>query len=841
MNLIQPAAIKAIALSVDVTHLTDEAAKALAPDVEYRLREVIQDALKFARHSKRTKLTTQDVNNAMRLRNIEPMYGFLGNNDPAKFVRATGHPDVYFVRDATVPLEQITCSALPKAPNHTTVMPHWLFIDGVQPQTEENAAVDRPQPAPKRQRLASTGAAGGAAAAGASAAGAAAAGAGRGQAAEQGPGGRRRGDGTAAAAAGGVASPASPGGGGGGAGGEGGGLVGSGGGERVLLPVQHILSDEMQRLLDQIKQVLGTVCSAAPPPSTAAAGGQPCSLWGTLDDPATAAAAAAAAGGGASSSSLSLLLPPSELVLTPMQRAVLVTMQSDPGMQQLLPYLVKHVADEVAGGLRQLPRLHLVIRVMQALLLNPHVQLEPYLHQLMPPLLTSLMAKSLGPGPAADHWALRDAAAALLTRLCGRFGEPFYSLQVKISKQLLRTMLDGSKPLTSHYGAVAGLAAMGHSTVRLLLLPQLEPYLAKLQPALNARKEGVRQYEATKVYGALLRAAGAAMYDKLVGTAADGLLPVHLFRAAARSRRATVLALQGFTSPGPIVAAAAPTSPSSPAPSNANAAATHKPSNPTPTPANVATNDTPQHSKSPTAEASNSNPLSQAPNAASAASTNAARLEVLWQQTTRDNPALRNIFDAIVSNPSAPTSLSQLANLRGIAADPANALRETALAALHQLARLGIVQPPPLLQQQRQQPQKQQQPGAGAAAGGAGGAVLNGSGAPPSAKGDGVEMRMHASAEAAVGGEATGRQAAGGEAAGGGVVGGAALQGKQLQPGAEAAPLSSLSGRSPRAILAESWREDADLGEVVWALVAVFGPPFLAWLPQPQLLPAMLI
>ncbi|GIL54913.1 hypothetical protein Vafri_10610, partial [Volvox africanus] len=146
MSFITPAAVKAIALSVDVTRLTEEAAKALAPDVEYRLREIIQDALKFARHCKRTKLTTQDINNAMRLRNIEPLYGFLGNNDPAKFVRATGHPDVYFVRDAMVPLEQITYAPLPKAPNHTTVMPHWLFIDGVQPQTEENAAVERPPP-----------------------------------------------------------------------------------------------------------------------------------------------------------------------------------------------------------------------------------------------------------------------------------------------------------------------------------------------------------------------------------------------------------------------------------------------------------------------------------------------------------------------------------------------------------------------------------------------------------------------------------------------------------------------------------------------------------------------
>ena len=32
---------------------------------------MVQDALKFARHSKRTKLTTEDVSNALRMRNVE--------------------------------------------------------------------------------------------------------------------------------------------------------------------------------------------------------------------------------------------------------------------------------------------------------------------------------------------------------------------------------------------------------------------------------------------------------------------------------------------------------------------------------------------------------------------------------------------------------------------------------------------------------------------------------------------------------------------------------------------------------------------------------------------------
>lgn len=47
-SFIQPGTIKAIAETVDVTGLSDEAAKALAPDVEYRLREVIQASLAAA-------------------------------------------------------------------------------------------------------------------------------------------------------------------------------------------------------------------------------------------------------------------------------------------------------------------------------------------------------------------------------------------------------------------------------------------------------------------------------------------------------------------------------------------------------------------------------------------------------------------------------------------------------------------------------------------------------------------------------------------------------------------------------------------------------------------------
>lgn len=42
MSIIHHNTIKAIAHSVDIPKLADDAAKTLAPDVEYRLREVVQ-------------------------------------------------------------------------------------------------------------------------------------------------------------------------------------------------------------------------------------------------------------------------------------------------------------------------------------------------------------------------------------------------------------------------------------------------------------------------------------------------------------------------------------------------------------------------------------------------------------------------------------------------------------------------------------------------------------------------------------------------------------------------------------------------------------------------------
>eukprot|EP00232_Nephroselmis_pyriformis_P011453 CAMPEP_0182887652 /NCGR_PEP_ID=MMETSP0034_2-20130328/20963_1 /TAXON_ID=156128 /ORGANISM="Nephroselmis pyriformis, Strain CCMP717" /LENGTH=144 /DNA_ID=CAMNT_0025021029 /DNA_START=47 /DNA_END=478 /DNA_ORIENTATION=- len=141
MSALEPSSIKIIAQAVDIPNLSDEAAQAMKPDVEYRLREIIQEGMKFMKHSKRTKLLTEDVNNALRSMNVEPMYGF-GNKDPLRFVRAAGHPDVFYVEDRDLSFSQIIEGGLPKCPVDASVRAHWLAVEGVQPDIPENAPAE---------------------------------------------------------------------------------------------------------------------------------------------------------------------------------------------------------------------------------------------------------------------------------------------------------------------------------------------------------------------------------------------------------------------------------------------------------------------------------------------------------------------------------------------------------------------------------------------------------------------------------------------------------------------------------------------------------------------------
>ncbi|CAN1193409.1 Transcription initiation factor TFIID subunit 6 [Linum perenne] len=375
-------AIEVIAQSLGISNLSPEVPLALAPDVEYRLREVMQESIKCMRHARRTTLTSSDVDRALSLRNVEPVYGFT-SKDSQRFKRAAGHKDLYYVDDKPLEFKDVREAPLPKSPLDTSLTTHWLAIEGVQPIIPENPPLE-----------------------------------------------------TVSAPADGKRSD----------------LKEDGLPVDIRLPVKHVLSRELQLYFEKIKE-------------------------------------------------LTMRRPDSTIF-----KQALLSLATDSGLHSLVPYFTHFITDEVARNLNNFSLLFALMRVARSLTQNSHIHIEPYLHQLLPSIITCLVAKRLGHRLTDNHWELRNFTANLIVLICKRFGHVYHNLQPRITRTLLHAFLDPTKSLPQHYGAIQGLAALGPSVVRLLILPNIEPYLLLLEPEMNLEKQKneMKRYEAWRVYGALM-------------------------------------------------------------------------------------------------------------------------------------------------------------------------------------------------------------------------------------------------------------------------------------------------------------------------------------------------
>jgi transcription initiation factor TFIID subunit 6 len=116
-----PENVRDVGESVGITTLPGPVIDELARDVDYRVAQVLEEALKFMRHSKRTTLNTQDVSNALKVLNVEPLYGYESTR-PLRFGEASlgpGQP-LYYVEDEEVDFEKLINQPLPKVPREIT-------------------------------------------------------------------------------------------------------------------------------------------------------------------------------------------------------------------------------------------------------------------------------------------------------------------------------------------------------------------------------------------------------------------------------------------------------------------------------------------------------------------------------------------------------------------------------------------------------------------------------------------------------------------------------------------------------------------------------------------------
>lgn len=370
-----PENIRDVAESVGLGSLSSEVVEHLTRDVEFRLAQILEEALKSMRHSKRTTLFTADITHALRALDVEPLYGYESTR-PLKFGEASigpGQP-LYYLDDDEVDFEKLINAPLPKVPREIAFTAHWLAVEGVQPTIPQN-------PTPADAARAST------------------------DMLPKGPGAHAH---AHLAAAAGADAPLA-----------------------VRPLVKHILSKELQLYFEH-------VCASL------------------LDETNEAARAAA-----------------------------LASLAADPGLHQLLPYFVHFVADKVTHNLKAPFVLAQNLHLVAALAQNPHLLLAPYVASLVPPVLTCLVGRRLGPssssatGVLPAHYALRELAASvlrLLSRPAYTSGTP--TLKPRLARTLLKHLLSTSAAAATslgiYYGALLGLTGVaGAEGVRVLVLPNL--------------------------------------------------------------------------------------------------------------------------------------------------------------------------------------------------------------------------------------------------------------------------------------------------------------------------------------------------------------------------------
>ncbi|PWN52309.1 hypothetical protein IE53DRAFT_385279 [Violaceomyces palustris] len=513
--------IRDVAESLGIVGLKENVAIALAADVEYRIREIVQEAAKYMRHSKRDQLKTTDVDAALRAKNIEPLYGFLpsgsGRSSGSSSKDLTAGPSFRRVQTASgVPLhyvedEEIDFEKILEAGPRIGVGrgvgwgAHWLAIEGVQPAIPQNPspASLTSQPAGRRVTFSSS----------------------------------VENTSTTKAVS----------------------VTVAGGGETsqaVAKPlIKHILSRELQLYYERLTKAI-----ISPPPEAdddlededggeEDGGGVKKDGREDLEGGDVEMKPLASSPGGEPSTpprpGASKLVPMKSFASkgsgNHVRDAALSSLRGDAGLHQLVPYLIQWVGSKIVeilrGGRRdsaeeegsgggqaegpsgggeeegeEVPNLtradnHMLgvmLSTIHAILVNPHIYIEPYLHQIMPSILSILLTSSLSPDPGGrrrpdqhegyynplitagpSSYSLRAHSSALLAHVVEKYSKSYPTLKPRVVATLLKAVLagaggggDSSSSTTgpkvdigTKLGALMGLRRLGRSSFGVMLEP----------------------------------------------------------------------------------------------------------------------------------------------------------------------------------------------------------------------------------------------------------------------------------------------------------------------------------------------------------------------------------
>ena len=174
-----------------------------------------------------------------------------------------------------------------------------------------------------------------------------------------------------------------------------------------------------------------------------------------------------------------------------LRNIALNSLRNDPGLHQLVPYLVQFVQEQISENLKSnVEIVQTMLEVIHAILLNDTIYIEPYIHQIMPCLLTPLLSKRVGAsGSSADSYAIRDFAASLLNKICDTYSDSYYSLKPRVTRTLLKGFMDANRSVPSWYGSIVGIRGLGPDVIRVVILGNVKAWFDGIMPRIQSQED----------------------------------------------------------------------------------------------------------------------------------------------------------------------------------------------------------------------------------------------------------------------------------------------------------------------------------------------------------------
>ncbi|KAI6656550.1 Transcription initiation factor TFIID subunit [Oopsacas minuta] len=348
--------IRIMGESMIINNLPEDAASYLADDITFRLKDIIRLSQKFMHHSIRNRLTTSDIDSAMRARNIEPVYGF--NSDdviPLRMTSGVGR-EVFYKEEPEIDIGKILNSTLPKAPHEISLRAHWLAIEGVQPRIPENPVshckeekeVSEESPSSRSPRVESSY-------------------------------------------------------------------------EIIESPALIDLPAELQLYYKEISEACVGINRVR-------------------------------------------------------REEALNSLSSDPGLLPLMPRFSVFINEGVKLKLSEnkVPTLLSLAKMLRALLDNPTLSLDKYLHELLPSACSCALFNYQATHDSPEIWNLRTESAVIVGRMCKKYNDSVNSIQSRLTRLLFQILSDEATSLGSRFGAVNIISELGPEAVKILLLPHLQ-------------------------------------------------------------------------------------------------------------------------------------------------------------------------------------------------------------------------------------------------------------------------------------------------------------------------------------------------------------------------------